>query len=180
MDGLLCQPVEEFAARRERAAVETDGKLIEIILEIDGADRTLVGAHQPTLEQGDAHRSSCIRPLRMRLYQRPLLIAQILPPSCPYPQNCKTLTKHVLRQLKRRVSPQRGAGGEPEFKNISPFGGPLYPLSRDHLLLLNYGHADVAQPMTVDEGFGIPWDARPEAQLPSQSKRSLPNSWPII
>jgi len=53
--GLLEESVEEEAAVTRAAAVEAEGELVEVVVELLRADGALVGAEQPALEQrGDA------------------------------------------------------------------------------------------------------------------------------
>ena len=48
-DRLVEQPVEEQAAAARAAAVEAEGELVEVGIEVLASDRTLVGAQQPAL-----------------------------------------------------------------------------------------------------------------------------------
>ena len=47
---LLEQPVEEQPTVPRAAAVEAEGELVEVIVELVRLDRSLVGAEQPALE----------------------------------------------------------------------------------------------------------------------------------
>jgi len=52
---LLEEPVEEQAAVIGAAAVEAEGELVQVVVELLRADGALVGAEQPAFEQrGDA------------------------------------------------------------------------------------------------------------------------------
>ena len=50
-DGELHQAEEEHASRARVAAVEAEGELVEVRIEVLGANHALVGAKQPALEQ---------------------------------------------------------------------------------------------------------------------------------
>jgi len=50
-DGLLEQPVEEKSTMVRPAAVEAEGELVQVVVELLVADSALVGAQQPPLEQ---------------------------------------------------------------------------------------------------------------------------------
>src|SRR5664280_2121077 len=53
LHSLLGQAIEQFAARGRRAAVEAKGELVEVIGQVIMANRTLMGAEQPSLQQRD-------------------------------------------------------------------------------------------------------------------------------
>src|SRR5450759_3091991 len=50
---LLRQTKEELAAALGSSAIESEREFIEIVVEVLLTDRSLVGSHQPTFEQGD-------------------------------------------------------------------------------------------------------------------------------
>jgi hypothetical protein len=50
---LLCQTKEELASALGSSAIEPERKFIQIVVEVLMTDRSLVGSHQPTFEQGD-------------------------------------------------------------------------------------------------------------------------------
>ena len=50
-DGLFEESAEDEAATARGPAVETEGKLLQIRLQVIGSDRALVGAENPSLEQ---------------------------------------------------------------------------------------------------------------------------------
>ncbi len=50
--GLLHESVEEQPTRGGCSSVEAEGVLVEVIVEVPVADRTLVGSEEPSLEQG--------------------------------------------------------------------------------------------------------------------------------
>jgi hypothetical protein len=52
LDGLLEQAVEEHAARAGSPAVEAEGELVQVGLQVPGLDAALVGAQQSALHQG--------------------------------------------------------------------------------------------------------------------------------
>ena len=51
LDGLLGQSVKKFAPVSQAAAIESKCELVEVIVEVGGADGPLMGAQQPALEQ---------------------------------------------------------------------------------------------------------------------------------
>jgi len=51
-DGLLSEPVEELAAALRLSAVEPEGELVEVVVEMFLADGALVGSQKPALKQG--------------------------------------------------------------------------------------------------------------------------------
>jgi hypothetical protein len=51
IDGLLDQPQEQQAARRGFAAVEAESVLVQVIVDVRNADRSLVRAEQPSLQR---------------------------------------------------------------------------------------------------------------------------------
>jgi hypothetical protein len=53
LHSLLGQAIEQFAARGRRAAVESKGELVEVIVQVVVSDCTLMGAQQPSLQQRD-------------------------------------------------------------------------------------------------------------------------------
>ena len=52
-DSLLDEPKKQLAAAAGSAAVEAEGELVEIIIQVFETDRPLMGAQQPALEQRD-------------------------------------------------------------------------------------------------------------------------------
>src|ERR1035437_10264876 len=53
LNGLLRQPVEQFAAWRRGATVEAEGELVEIIVQMLGRHCALVCFHQPAFQQSN-------------------------------------------------------------------------------------------------------------------------------
>ena len=51
LDGLLEESVEEEAAVTRAAAVEAEGELVEVVVELLRADGALVGAEQPAFQK---------------------------------------------------------------------------------------------------------------------------------
>ena len=52
-DRLLDQAEKQFAAVPGRPTVEAKGELVEVVVQMRVADGALMGAQQPSLEQGD-------------------------------------------------------------------------------------------------------------------------------
>ena len=48
---LLNQPIEQHASRPRGSAVEAEGKFVEVVVDMPGIYRAVMGAQQPTLEQ---------------------------------------------------------------------------------------------------------------------------------
>ena len=53
LHGLLGQTIEQFAARRRGATVESKSELVEVIVQMSVCNRALMSAEQPSLQQRD-------------------------------------------------------------------------------------------------------------------------------
>src|SRR6516225_11775625 len=48
---LLDQPIEQHASRPRGTSVEAEGEFVEVVVDMPGINRAVMGAEQPTLEQ---------------------------------------------------------------------------------------------------------------------------------
>ena len=52
-DGLLREPVEEFAAVTRRAPVEAERELVKVVVQVSASDGPLMSPEQPALQERD-------------------------------------------------------------------------------------------------------------------------------